>query len=52
MSNSKPSKKCQFLLDGTTKQDSHSWMSKLLLNKRITSNRTLVGDKDEKTVEW
>ena len=29
-----PHQKCQFWLDDDIKQDSHSWMSKLLLKKR------------------
>ena len=35
MSKFEPPKKCQFYLDGLIKEDSHFWLSKLLLKKRI-----------------
>ena len=34
MSKFEPPKKCQFYLDGLIKEDSHFWLSKLLLKKR------------------
>ena len=34
MSKFEPPKKCQFYLDGLNKEDSHFWLSKLLLKKR------------------
>ena len=34
MSKFEPPKKCQFYLDGLIKEDSHFWLSKLLLKRR------------------
>ena len=37
-----PYQKCQFWLDDDIKQDSHSWMSKVLLKKKMEIGLELV----------